>query len=75
MPDPREHIGLITFLKYHAIQYIVLALSLNGEESLQKLNNSRIQIRIRIFIKIESVRRSHTTNLSTKFHLNPSTTF
>ena len=34
MPDPVEHIGPNTFLKYHATQYyIVLALSLNGEES------------------------------------------
>ena len=52
-----------------------LALSLNGEESLLKLNNSRIQIRIRIFTKIESIFPCHTPNMSTKFHPNPSTTF
>ena len=32
-----------------------LARSLNGEESLYKLNNSHMQIRIRIFTKIESI--------------------
>ena len=37
--------------------------------------NSNRQIRIRIFTKIESIWRSHTPNLSTKFHPNPSTTF
>ena len=39
MPDPREHIGPITFLKYHAVQRTVsfLAQSLNGEESLKKI--------------------------------------
>ena len=53
-----------------------LAQSLNGEESLKKNNkNSRLQIRIRIFTKIESVGPCHTPNLSAKFHPNPSTTF
>ena len=40
-----------------------------------KLNNSRIQIQIRNFTKIESIFPCHTPNLSTKFHPNPSTTF
>ena len=76
MPDPREHIGPNTCLKYHAIQsYIVLALSLNGEDSLGKLNNSRIQIQIRIFTKIESIRPCYTHNVSSKFYPNPSITF
>ena len=57
------------------VLYISLALSLNGEESLKKLNNPRIQIRIRIFPKIESLLPCHTPNMSTKFHRNPSTTF
>ena len=70
MPDPREHIGPNTFLKYRFSPYLS-----NGEESLWKLNNSRIQICIRIFTKIESIRRGHTPNMSTKFRPNPSTTF
>ena len=52
-----------------------LALSLNSESSLKKLNNYRIQIRIQIFTKIESIRPCHTSNMSTKFHSNPSTFF
>ena len=52
-----------------------LALSLNGEESLKKLNNSRFQIWIRIFTKIESIIRCHISNKSTKFRPNPSPTF
>ena len=55
--------------------YIGLARSQNGAESLQKLNKSRIQIRIRIFTKIEAICRGHTPNLSTKFRPNSSTTF
>ena len=56
--------------------YRFLALSLNGEESLKKLNNySRIQIRIQIFTKIEAILPCHTPNLSTKFRPNTSTTF
>ena len=39
------------------------------------LKNSQIRIGIQIFTKIESIRRGHTPNLSTKFHPNPSTTF
>ena len=38
MSDPREHIWPKTFLKYHAICRF-WALSLNGEESLQKLTD------------------------------------
>ena len=49
--------------------------SLDGEESLWKLNNSCIQIRFRIFTNIESICPRHTPNLSTTFHPNPSTTF
>ena len=45
------------------------------KESLLKLNNYRIQIRIGIFTKIESISTCHTPNLSTKFHPNQSTTF
>ena len=76
MPDPREHIGPNTFLKYLATQYyIVFGTTLNGEESLKKLNSSRVQIRIRIFTKIESNRPCHTPNLSTKFRPNPFQTF
>ena len=76
MPDPWEHIGSNTFLKYHAIQnYIVFGLIFQRWWITLKLNNSRIQIRIRIFTKIESIRPCHTPNLSTKFHPNPSTTF
>ena len=44
-----------------------LAQSLNSEESLQKLNNSRIQIRIQIFTKIEYILPCQTPNMSTKF--------
>ena len=40
-----------------------------------KKKNSRIQIQIQIFTKIESIRPCHTHNLSTKFHPNPSKTF
>ena len=40
-----------------------LARSLNGEESLRKINNSRFHIRIRIFTKIESIRPCDTANL------------
>ena len=39
--------------------------------------NSSSRIRIQIFTKMESIRRGQTTkstNLSTKFHPNPSTT-
>jgi len=36
--------------------------------------NSRSQIWIQTFTKIESIRRGHTPKMS-KFHLNPSTTF
>ena len=50
-----------------------LAPSLNGEESLKKLNNSRIWIHIPIFTKMESIRPCETPNLSTKFHPNLST--
>ena len=37
--------------------------------------NSNLQIRIRVFTKIESICRGHTPNLSTKFRPNPSPTF
>ena len=47
--------------------------SLNGEESLKKLNNTRIQIQI--FTKIESILPRHTPNLCSKVRLNPSTAF
>ena len=53
----------------------ILYITLNGEESLKKSNNSHIQIRIRIFTKIETILPCHTPNLHTKFHLNPATTF
>ena len=39
MPDPREYIWPNTFLKYRAI-YRFGALSLNGEESLKKIEKS-----------------------------------
>ena len=74
MPDLREHIGPHTFLKHHATQNHNVFGPINGEESLWKLNNSRIQILIQIFTKIESIRPCHTANRSTKFHPNPSTT-
>ena len=51
--------------------YIVLALSLDGEEPLLK----NCWIRIRIFTKIELIPPCYTPNLPTKFRLNPSTTF
>jgi len=60
MPDPRQHIGPITFFEISC--YVsFLALSLNGEESLGKLNNSRVQIRI--FTKIESIRHCRTEDV------------
>ena len=40
-----------------------------------ELNNSRIQIQIQIFTKVQSICHGHKPNLSTKFHPNPSTTF
>ena len=75
MPNPREYIGPNTFLKYHVMYQSFLALSLNGKQSLYQLNKSRIQIRIRIFTKIEAIPRGPTPNVSTRFRLNPSTTF
>ena len=70
-------------LRTYQVQYIFeiscnisfLALSLNGEESLCKLSNTRMQIQIRIFTKIESILSCHTPNTSTKYRPNPSTTF
>ena len=54
---------------YNTISF--LALSLNGEESLQKLNNSRIWI----FTKVELICPCQKPNLSTKFRPNLSSTF
>ena len=79
IPPPRNAWSTTTY----RVQYIFeiscyiwfLALSLKSEESLSKLNNSCIQIRIRIFTKIESVRPYHTPNLPTKFPLDLCTTF
>ena len=76
MPDPREHIGPNTFLKYRAKQYYIVFGPISGEESLfKKSNNSRFRIRSWIFSKIESIHRGCTPNLSTKFRTNTSTTF
>ena len=72
MADPKEHIGAQYIIEI-SCDISFFALSLNGEESLRKLNNSRIQIRI--FTKIKSICHGHTPNLSTKFHPNPSPTF
>ena len=61
----------LNIMLYSTISFLVR--SLKGEESLYKLNNSRIQIRI--VTKIESIRLCDTPNVSTKFRPNPSTTF
>ena len=45
------------------------------KNQLKKFNNSRIQIPIRIFTKIESILRCYTPNMSTKFRPDPSSTF
>ena len=59
---------------FRTISFLAISLKY-GEASLYKLNNSRIQIRIRIFTEIETIHHCHTLNLPTKFHPNPSTTF
>ena len=70
MPDPREHIGPNTFLKYHAVQYyIVLGAISQWWRITSKLNNSRIQIRIQIFTKIESICPCHTHITQLERHL------
>ena len=63
----------INFWKF--MEYIVFGPISQWWRITSKLNNPRIQMRIRIFTKIESIRPSDTPNLSTKFHPDPSTTF
>ena len=76
IPPPPNAWSMRTYQAHYNFEicYIsFLALSLNGEESLWKLNNSRICIHVWIFTKIESIRPCHTPNISTEFHPNPST--
>ena len=57
-------------LRYRAIYISLLALSLNGEESV-----INYPIQILIFTKIETISPCHTPDLSTKFRTNPSISF
>jgi len=58
--DPIFHPNMSTIF-WVIRQNIVFAPSLNGEESLLKINNSRIQFRIQIFTKIKTIRRGPHT--------------